>query len=197
MTAPALARPWDPPVERFRLTPAEGWITLGMVALLVESFVWSLQDAGWVPDAQGSTAHLFFLALAAIFIEFVGAKAGWGRWRTHLLAGVIGGLVLPYVAAVTVLGVGSTAVDWTDVKGLYLYAGQIGYHVWADLFRDGKPFTTERGFSLEKMAVPEYPFLAAEFQYSWYPGRSISICPRSALVSCRHSTSGLCASRKG
>ena len=145
MTAPALARPWDPPVERFRLTPAEGWITLGMVALLVESFVWSLQDAGWVPDAQGSTAHLFFLALAAIFIEFVGAKAGWGRWRTHLLAGVIGGLVLPYVAAVTVLGVGSTAVDWTDVKGLYLYAGQIGYHVWADLFRDGKPFTTEYG----------------------------------------------------
>jgi len=145
MTANSLARAWDPPVERFRLSPAEGWITLGMVALLVESFVWSLQDAGWVPSAQGSTAHLFFLALAAILIEFLGAKAGWGRWRTHLLAGVIGGLLLPYVAAITVASVGRTPVDWLDVKGVYQSAGLIAYRVWADLARDGKPFTTEYG----------------------------------------------------
>ncbi|HEX8026340.1 MAG TPA: hypothetical protein VF484_09050, partial [Candidatus Limnocylindrales bacterium] len=145
MTANSLARPFEAPVERFRLTPAEGWITLGMVVLLVESLVWSLQDAGWVPAAQGSTAHLFFLALAAVFIEFVGAKAGWGRWRTHLLAAAIGGLVLPYVAAVTVLSVGGAHVDWLHVRTIYKVAGTIAFNVWADLARDGKPFTTQYG----------------------------------------------------
>ena len=145
MTGAAIVRPWDQPIEGDRLRPAEGWITVGAVVLLVESFVWSLQDAAWIPDNQGSSAHLFFLALAAIFIELVGAKAGWGRWRTHLVAGIIGGLVLPYVAAVTVLGVKDTPADWTNVVGMYHTAGTIAFNVWADLVRDGQPFTSEFG----------------------------------------------------
>jgi transglutaminase-like putative cysteine protease len=145
MTVSAITRPWDQPIQGDRLRPAEGWITVGAVILLVESFVWALQDAAWVPDSQGSTANLFFLALVAIFIELVGIKAGWGHWKTHLVAGVIGGLVLPYVAAVTVLGVNSAPVDWTDVAGLYRVSGTIAFNVWADLVRDGKPFTDQFG----------------------------------------------------
>lgn len=145
MTGAAIARPWDQPIEGDRLRPAEGWLTVGMVVLLVESFVWSLQDAAWIPDSQGSSAHLFFLALAAIFVELVGAKAGWGRWRTHLLAALVGGLVLPYVAAITVLSARGTPADWTDLVGLYHTAGTIAFNVWADLIRDQKPFTSEFG----------------------------------------------------
>jgi transglutaminase-like putative cysteine protease len=145
MTSTAVARPWDSPLERSRLRPAEGWVTVAMVVLLVESFVWAVQDAGWVPVYEGSTAHLFFLALAAIFVEFVGAKAGWGRWRTHIVAAVIGGLLLPYVAAVTVASVLATPVDWTDVAARYRDAAAIASDVWADLVRDGKPFTNQFG----------------------------------------------------
>jgi len=145
MSAATVVRPWDPPVEGRRLGPAEGWLTVAMVIVLVESFVWALQDAGWVPSAEGSTSHLTYLALVAIFIELLGAKAGWGRWRTHLVAGVIGGLLLLWVAAVTVLSVGNRNVNLTDVVGLYQVSGQIVARVWRDLVIDGRAFTTEFG----------------------------------------------------
>lgn len=139
-----LTRYWEEPLGRFRLRPAEGWLTLAMVVLLVETFVWSLQDAGWVPDSQGSTASLVYLALGGILIELVGAKLGWGRWRTHLAAGVVAGLVLPPVAGFTVLSARGP-VDVTNVAGLYRAAGDMGFQVWADLVRDNRPFTTEYG----------------------------------------------------
>ena len=69
MSAASVARPWDPLVEGRRFSPAEGWLTVAMVVLLVESFVWALQDAGWVPSAQGSTSHLTYLAMVAILLR--------------------------------------------------------------------------------------------------------------------------------
>ena len=47
--------------------------------------------------------------------------------------------------------------------------------------------------ALENIAVPLYPFFTALKKCSWYCGKSISTCPRSALVSCRQSTSGSCS----
>ena len=145
MTAPALGRIWDEPLERIRLRPAEGWLTVLMVGLLVESFVWSLQDAAWVPDSQGSTAAVFYLAIAGIAVELFGAKAGWGRWWTHLVGGIIGGLVLPLVAAVTVLTVREVSFDLTDIGFLYRTAGDVAYNVWADFNVYNRAFTTEFG----------------------------------------------------
>src|SRR6185437_8617272 len=46
------------------------------------------------------------------------------------------------------------------------------------------------GIGFVNIAVPLYPLLLAEFQYSVYAGRSSSACPRSAFVSCKHKMSG-------
>ena len=51
MSATSVARPWDPLIEGRRFSPAEGWLTVAMVVLLVESFVWALQAISSVSDA--------------------------------------------------------------------------------------------------------------------------------------------------
>jgi len=146
MTAPALARfEGRPLLARLRLRPAEGWLTLAMVALLVAALAWSLEDAGWVPENQGSTDYLIWLALAGIAIEVVGAKAGWGRWRTHLVGAILAGLVLPLVAGALVLGADGHPADLARPLVIYQAAGGVAFHVWADLVRDGRPFTSQFG----------------------------------------------------
>src|SRR3989344_248488 len=65
--------------------------------------------------------------------------------------------------------------------------------------------TTEIGFIFAcpepaermKIAVPLYPFLTAEFQYSSYSGRSISLWCSCAFVSCKHKISGWYFSMNG
>lgn len=146
MTSPSLARSRSRPfVGRIRLRPAEGWLTVAMVALLVATVAWSLQDAGWVPVSQGSTDYLFWLALAGIAIELVGAKAGWGRWRTHLVGALLAGLVLPLLAGALVMGANGQRVDLANPLAIYRAAGDVAYGVWADLVRDSRPFTSQFG----------------------------------------------------
>lgn len=130
---------------RLRTRPAEGWLTLAMVLLLVASLAWSLMDAGWVPVSQGSTGYLIWLVVAGVMIEFIGAKAGWGRWRTHLVGAVLAGLVLPLVAGAVVLATEDQVADLGNPLTMYRAAGSVAYHVWADLVRDGRPFTSQYG----------------------------------------------------
>lgn len=146
MTASALAWARRRPLSgRVHLRPAEGWLTVAMVVLLVATFAWSLEEAAWVPVSQGSTDYLVWLALAGVGIEFIGAKAGWGRWRTHLVGAVLAGLVLPLLAGALVLGAGGSLVDPSKPMVLYRAAGDVAYGVWADLVRDGRPFTSQFG----------------------------------------------------
>jgi transglutaminase-like putative cysteine protease len=146
MTAQTIARSRIRPFAGgLQLRPAEGWLTLVMVMLLVVTLAWSLQDAAWVPVGQGSTDYLFWLALGGVGIEFIGAKAGLGRWRTHLVGVLVAGLVLPFVAGAAVLGAGRQPVDFANPLPIYQAAGSVAYHVWADLIRDSRPFTSQYG----------------------------------------------------
>ena len=130
---------------RLHLRPAEGWLTVAMVALLVATVAWSIEDAAWVPVNQGSTDYLIWLGLAGVAIELVGAKAGWGRWRTHVVGAVLAGLVLPLLMGAIVLAAAKQPVDLGDPMSLYGAAGNVAYGVWADLARDGRPFTSQFG----------------------------------------------------
>ncbi|HLX35251.1 MAG TPA: transglutaminase domain-containing protein [Candidatus Limnocylindrales bacterium] len=145
MTASALPRPIDEPLDRIRLRPAEGWLTLVAVVVLVETFAWSLIDAAWIPSNQGSVGYLSFLAVGGILVELLGAKAGWNRWFTHLVGAVLAGLLLPLIAAAAVLGALGGPVDLTNLELLYRTAGNVAFQVWADLIRDGRPFTSQFG----------------------------------------------------
>lgn len=86
---------------RLPLAPAEGWVTLGLTLLLCLTLVWSLDDARWV---LGRETYLDFLPLAAaggVLAGFIGPKAGWGRWQTHLIGSIFAALIVPlFVASV-------------------------------------------------------------------------------------------------
>jgi hypothetical protein len=145
MTAAALPRALESRLERIPLRPAEGWLTVVMVGVLVEAFAWSLIDAAWIPANQGSVGYLSWLAFGGIVVEFIGAKAGWSRWLTHLIGAILAGLLLPIIAGATVLEAAGARVDLTDLAALYRAAGTVAFDVWADLVRDGRPFTSQFG----------------------------------------------------
>src|ERR1051326_5871714 len=100
MAAPPLAIPrgFDTEGLARRLTPAEGWTTLVATAVLAMCFGWSLDDAGWIPPLEGTTAYLPWVALLATSVGIVLAKLHIGRLRSGLLGAVIGGLFLPFIA---------------------------------------------------------------------------------------------------
>jgi hypothetical protein len=132
-------------IRRFSLRPAEGWLTVAMVALLAASFALSLSDAGWVPESEGSTGYLVWVAVAGVVFGFLAAKAGWGRWRTYLAGAIVAGLLLPFIAGGIVLGSAVNGFDPAAIALRYKAAGDVGYQVWADLVRDNRAFTDQFG----------------------------------------------------
>jgi transglutaminase-like putative cysteine protease len=145
MTASAFSRSWSAPMERIRLRPAEGWLTVLMVIVLVEAFAWSLINAAWIPANQGEVGYLSYLAFGGVLVEFLGAKAGLNRWLTHVIGAILMGLLLPIVAGAAVLGAAGAPIDLTNVRLLYQTSGEVAFRVWADLVRDGRPFTSQFG----------------------------------------------------
>jgi transglutaminase-like putative cysteine protease len=85
------------PGHRIARSPAEGWLTLVSAALMVAVFAISLIEAAWTGNAGGSQGFLLWAGLLGFAIGVVGAKVGWGRWRTHVVGALLGGLLLPLV----------------------------------------------------------------------------------------------------
>jgi transglutaminase-like putative cysteine protease len=132
-------------LNRFSLRPAEGWLTVAMVALLAATFALSLNDAGWVPESEGSTGYLVWVAVAGALFALLAAKAGWGRWRTYLAGAIVAGLLLPFIAGGIVLGSAVSGFDAASIALRYRAAGDVAFQVWADLVRDNRPFTEQFG----------------------------------------------------
>ncbi len=63
----------------------------------------------------------------------------------YLVGAVLAGLVLPLVAGALVLGADGQRVDLGNPVAIYRAAGNVAYGVWADLVRDGRPFTSQFG----------------------------------------------------
>jgi transglutaminase-like putative cysteine protease len=147
MSTPAVpvARGLDPSAltRRFSIRPAEGWLTVAMVALLAGSFALSVNDAGWVPASEGSTGYLIWLAVASVAFGLLAAKAGLGRWRTDLAGAILAGLLLPLIAGSIALGPAAGGFDPASIALRYRAAGDVAFRVWADLVRDGRPFTDQ------------------------------------------------------
>ncbi|MBI3750239.1 MAG: transglutaminase domain-containing protein [Chloroflexi bacterium] len=147
MTAPSLSIPRSVDGSEIarRLQPAEGWATLAAVAVLAMTFAWSLDDAGWIPLVQGTTAYLPWLALLATAVGIVLAKAGLGRLRTDLVGAIIGGLFVPFVAGSVLIAERNPGLGIDDILARYRAAGDVAVQVWLDLAWNGQPFTNEFG----------------------------------------------------
>src|SRR5918911_1372599 len=89
------ARPEPEPRERSLLEPQEGWLSLLLLAMMVLSTVWSIDQAHWVEG----TGILFPLALA-------GLAAGYLLTRTRLSSwvGLPLGTVLGFAVCFAVVG---------------------------------------------------------------------------------------------
>ncbi len=97
-------RPMAEGLRRISFRPAEGWLSLFATALMVVVFAGSLIEAGWTPAFAGDPAFLIWLGLAGLAFGVGGAKLGWGRWRTHFVGALFGGLVVPLIVGGIVLG---------------------------------------------------------------------------------------------
>ncbi len=78
--------------------PEEGWLTLGLVLLIVLILAWAVDDPGWVNGKPGLTDGLAWCAVLGMTVGVLGPKVGWGRWTTYLIGALFAGLLIPIIA---------------------------------------------------------------------------------------------------
>ena len=139
---------WEAPKDRLgSITggPAEGWMSLASVVVIVTALAWSIDDAKWVNGVRSMTDFLPLVGLAGIAVGFIGPKLGWGRWTTHLLGVAFAAIVLPIIAGGIVLGSSVTGLGLPALAARYQEAASIVTRVWTDLGVNHLPRTTEYG----------------------------------------------------
>ena len=152
--------------RRWAAAPAEGWLSLILVAVLAVIVAWSLDDAALVLGRREWTDFLAWMSLAGVLVGFIGARARWSRLVAHLVGAAFAALVIPIVVGGILDPAGSPAdrfaatagstvnavLDFA-VRGLPLtretghYLLVLGVLCWANgqfaassVFRDGRPF---------------------------------------------------------
>ena len=140
-----VATAWRPGGQRersFSLSPSEGWLTLVSAAVMVAVFAISLIEAAWTGNLAGSQGFLLWIGLLGFAIGTAGAKIGWGRWRTHLIGALVGGLLVPLVMGGLALG---DQLGWgpSELAQRLVAALNVVTNVWDDLVVRGLSRTDE------------------------------------------------------
>jgi transglutaminase-like putative cysteine protease len=81
--------------RRWPLAPSEGWITVGLVAVLCVTMAAAIDDVAPILARDDFTDLLVPMALLGMFAGLLGAKAGWGRWVTYLVGAMFAALIVP------------------------------------------------------------------------------------------------------
>ncbi|MEK6719495.1 MAG: transglutaminase domain-containing protein [Chloroflexota bacterium] len=140
----------SPGSRRFPLplpaAPAEGWLTVGLVALMAVTVGWSLDDPGWVTGSFELTDFLAPAALLGAAAGFVGAKSGARRWIAHLAGALLAAIILPILVGVAISD-GGTPIDW------FLATAQSTVGAWIDLAILGLLVTQELGHHLLVLGI--------------------------------------------
>jgi Transglutaminase-like superfamily/TgpA N-terminal domain/Domain of unknown function (DUF4129) len=129
-------------LERIPLVPAEGWLTILLIVLLVLPVALSISDARYVLGRSDLTGFLPLAALLGVSWGMLGAKVGWGRWRTHLLGAVFAALLVPIL-------VGSVVPhDGGDIGSLFQATARSTVDAVLDLSVRNRTVTQEYGHYL-------------------------------------------------
>src|SRR5438128_8430825 len=75
--------------------PAEGWLSLFLVAVMAVAVAWSLDDAALVLGQRDWTDFLAWAALGGVIAGFIGARVGWNRPLAHLVSAAFAALIVP------------------------------------------------------------------------------------------------------
>ncbi len=140
-----LPRPEESRLRRLLRGPAEGWSTLGAVAIMIVALAWSIDDAKWVRGVGSLTDFLPSAGFAGIAVGFIGAKLGWGRWTTHLFGAAFAALILPVVAGGIVLGDTVTGYLPAALAARFHASAEVVTQVWIDLAIRGLSLTSQYG----------------------------------------------------
>ena len=128
--------------------PAEGWVTFLAAAAMVTALGASFVEASWTRrEVSGDGGFLLYVGAVGLAFGFLGAKIGWGRWRTHFVGALFAGLMLPLIMGGLVLEVPGIRAGW-DPAGLgarMLAAGDVVQKVWIDLAVLRLPYTLQEG----------------------------------------------------
>jgi transglutaminase-like putative cysteine protease len=146
--ATATAGTFEPDASRLRRIiagPAEGWLTLVGVGLMVVALAWSIDDAQWIRGVGRLTDFLAPVGLGGVAVGFLGPKLGWGRWTTHLIGVALAALLLPIVGGGIVLGDQVSGWGPAALAARYRESAEILGRVWIDLAVKGRPLTSEYG----------------------------------------------------
>src|SRR6266508_1739096 len=72
--------------DTLRFRPREGWLSVGLLAVMVWAVVHSIEEAGWVEHLDS----LVPLALCSLLVGLVAAKSHLRRWVAHLASALLG-----------------------------------------------------------------------------------------------------------
>jgi transglutaminase-like putative cysteine protease len=131
MTAAAV-----PETSERQWAPAEGWSVLVLVIVLGLIVGTAIDEPAWVDGRGYLTDSLSEVALLGALVGFAGPKLGWGRWTTHGIGAILGGLLLPIIAGWAILPGSSPAEAFRATADGSLNA-------YLDLAVRGLPFTQE------------------------------------------------------
>lgn len=124
--------------------PAEGWLSLIAVVVMVDVLALSIVNAGWTGNV-GNSSFLPWLAVASTVFGAAGAKVGWGRWRTHVIGATLGGLLIPLIVGGVLLPV-EPAWDPAGLAQRMVKSLDVVRNVWTDFVVLGRSTTSEYGY---------------------------------------------------
>jgi len=138
----APAQPATRPARRLPFEPAEGWLTIGLVFLLCLSLAWSLDGARLILGRDQDTDFLPWIAVLGVAAGILGAKAGWGRWRTYLLGAIAAALITPLIVGTVI------APDGAAPSELFRATAEATVAAFEDLVINDQRTTPQTGHHL-------------------------------------------------
>jgi transglutaminase-like putative cysteine protease len=126
---------------RLVAAPAEGWISLFLVAVLAVSVAWSLDDAALVLGQRAWTDFLPWVTLGGVAAGFIGARARWSRPVAHLVGAAFAALIVPLIIGSILEPAGSPAARYQATAASVLDAV-------LDFAARGLPVTRQTGHYL-------------------------------------------------
>ncbi len=121
-----------------RSTPEEGWLTVGLLVAMGLAFGWSVDDARWVLGRDNLTDFVPWAVTLGLVWGFVSAKAGWGRWFSHVMGAVFAALIVP-------LFVGAVLVESGSLHNWYVATAHSVVEAYLDLAWRGRTLTQQYG----------------------------------------------------
>lgn len=120
------------PVRR----PKEGWLPILLVAYIMVTLAWAVDDPGWVNGKAVLTDCLPLCAALGVAVGFGGPKLGWGRWTTHLVGALFAGLLIPVFA-------GWAMLPGASVRDAFLATASGSVQAYLDIAWRGRQFTSQ------------------------------------------------------